>query len=66
MSALRVKRVEVYECVCSRCEHEWTAVEVPAACAACKSKYWNKPRVRARKLGRPAGKKKPRTKGKRG
>lgn len=38
--------------LCSRCNHEWiTRIETPpVSCPKCKSIYWNKPRVRVRKL----------------
>jgi predicted Zn-ribbon and HTH transcriptional regulator len=32
---------------CGRCEHTWVAqVAIPKQCPACRSPYWNRPRVR--------------------
>jgi predicted Zn-ribbon and HTH transcriptional regulator len=39
----------IWECHCSRCGHEWYAFHRPTWCAGCKSRWWDKPRVRARK-----------------
>lgn len=53
MSAMNRREFVAFACSCARCGHKWLAFKVPTACAACKSKYWNKPRVRRRKRGRP-------------
>ena len=44
-------------CNCERCAHVWTATKLmddgfmePSACAKCKSKVWNRPRVYAGKF----------------
>ena len=36
---------------CNRCSHEWwpRKLETPLACPGCRSKYWNKPRMRRQK-----------------
>ena len=31
---------------CSRCDYAWYGKPEPVRCPACKSQYWNKPRVR--------------------
>lgn len=39
--------ITVLACKCSRCHHVWLPRkpgEIPVACAACKSAYWNKAR----------------------
>lgn len=34
---------------CNRCGHEWVPiVAIPVLCPHCRSRYWNKPRVRPR------------------
>jgi predicted Zn-ribbon and HTH transcriptional regulator len=36
---------------CGRCGHEWQKrIEKPVHCPKCKSPYWNKPRVREKKV----------------
>lgn len=50
---------EVMECECERCRHVWVAHIVridgklmnlePVACARCKTRYWNRPRIRGTK-----------------
>jgi Zn finger protein HypA/HybF involved in hydrogenase expression len=38
-------KIEVSECKCERCGHEWISKTVnPIACAKCKSPYWKIPR----------------------
>jgi hypothetical protein len=32
-------------CVCERCGHYWDSWLIPKACAKCKNKGWNSPRV---------------------
>ena len=43
------KRVTVTVYVCERCGHEWQSSldGGPTICAACKSPYWDRPRVTA-------------------
>ncbi len=42
---LMKKEINVYECKCERCEHEWItrSEDVPIVCPKCKSPYWDKP-----------------------
>jgi Zn finger protein HypA/HybF involved in hydrogenase expression len=37
-------KIEVFRCVCERCEHEWKSEKLPIRCAKCKSPYWNVPK----------------------
>jgi predicted Zn-ribbon and HTH transcriptional regulator len=41
----------VWVCTCRRCGATWTSrgLKKPRSCSKCKSRYWNSPRVRARK-----------------
>jgi DNA-directed RNA polymerase subunit RPC12/RpoP len=47
--SIRRIHIVVLRCKCGRCEHEWDVPQAegePGRCASCKSRYWNKPRVR--------------------
>ena len=43
-----------WRCACLRCGYLWTSLgsKPPSKCSRCKSRYWNRPRVR--KQYRPA------------
>lgn len=38
--------IKAQECICERCGHKWTSNNIPNACSKCKSKYWNRKRLR--------------------
>ena len=39
---------------CERCDHEWVPrIDEPAACPACKSPYWDRPRQKPRAADGP-------------
>ena len=40
------KEINIYECICERCEHKWItrSGEMPKVCPRCKSPYWDIPR----------------------
>jgi len=39
------REINVYECRCERCGHNWITrtEDLPVVCPKCKSPYWNKP-----------------------
>ncbi|SJK84436.1 type IIS restriction-modification system N6 adenine-specific DNA methyltransferase [Cuniculiplasma divulgatum] len=39
------EQINVFECICERCGHDWIArrEEAPIVCPKCKSPYWDKP-----------------------
>lgn len=43
---MSIKPIQVNECTCERCGHEWITRSncAPTTCPKCKSPYWNKPR----------------------
>jgi len=53
---ITTEKADVIECRCERCGHKWIPAlarekgklvqAVPIACSACKSAYWNRPRIR--------------------
>jgi len=51
--ALKRKKVEVYDCACEKCDHNWVSLAVlpPAICPSCKSRAWNG----EKRVGRPVG-----------
>lgn len=63
MTALHVRTVKRYYCKCERCGHSWQTEStlVPKRCAKCKRPNWNVP-AGVLPLGRPSGKRKPRSK----
>jgi hypothetical protein len=36
----KIVKLEVYECKCEKCGHEWKAFKLPRACANCKQIGW--------------------------
>lgn len=49
------KTLTIYEHNCNRCRQTFTSrLRNPEACGKCRSRYWNKPRVRAPKTPKKA------------
>ena len=50
-------KVQIWGYRCERCDHEWipraASQDEPKVCPKCKSPYWNTPRTRGVKGGKP-------------
>lgn len=40
--AYKEYKTKVFDCICERCNYNWTTFKLPNACSRCKTSLWNK------------------------